>query len=396
MPSGDPRRFQGMEPFFMSTPRLRAALLALSVLALVAGRADAAATVALTDLGTIDPTGINNLGLVVGNQLVGAPGPSPIQYTYGPMAGQTIANSGVYNARGINASGQVLGSAGFGGGPTVVDPTTSSDPADTGTAGAGTPSKPVGGTSNFANAINDPGQVAGAASFGGPGHAYITGGGGLTDLGSLGGAGGASYATAVNNLGQVVGGSAITASLSSDVHAFLATAGGAMADLGTLGGKYSTAMGVNAAGQVVGGSTIAGGDLHAFLATGGRAMADLGTLGGSFSIANAINVTGQVVGNAAIADGSTHAFVYSDGQMRDLNGLLPAGSGLTLTSATAINDVGQIIGQATDAAGASHGFVLTPASLLQPAAPEPGTLAVFGFAAVGLGLRLASKRRRGA
>jgi probable HAF family extracellular repeat protein len=77
---------------------------------------------------------------------------------------------------------------------------------------------------------------------------------------------------------------------------------------------------------------------------GGYAFQDLGTLGGAFSYAFGINDFGQIVGWSQLAGGnSQHAFVYLKGQMRDLNDLLRAApQGWTITGANGINDRSQI------------------------------------------------------
>ena len=111
-------------------------------------------------------------------------------------------------------------------------------------------------------------------------------------------------------------------------------------DLGTLGGSYSCASGINDSGQVVGEAQTSSGYGHAFLYSNGT-MVDLGTLGGLESWAQGINASGQVVGASGdINNDSTQAFLYSNGTMVDL-GTLP---GCGFASANAINDNGQIVG----------------------------------------------------
>jgi probable HAF family extracellular repeat protein len=186
----------------------------------------------------------------------------------------------------------------------------------------------LGGADADARAINDSGQVTGGSAFT-PGatlesHAYrydgTPGSGGvMRDLGTLGGTGSRGYG--INNVGQVTGNSSLGATSNEPTHAFrydgTPGSGGVMRDLGTLGGKNSYGVGVNDAGQVAGFSDIAGDAAsHAFRYDGtpGSAgiMRDLGTLGGMQSQSLAINNLGQVVGWSEIT-GSTikHPFLYT-------------------------------------------------------------------------------------
>src|SRR6185295_17607625 len=93
--------------------------------------------------------------------------------------------------------------------------------------------------------------------------------------------------------------------------------GGAMKDLGTLGGSYSRAYAINAAGAVVGQAYLAGdASAHAFVYEGGR-MADIDTPAHAYSKAMAINGSGVIVGDFDVPNGTIlvpHAFVYAAGE----------------------------------------------------------------------------------
>jgi len=172
-----------------------------------------------------------------------------------------------------------------------------------------------------------------------------------TELGSLGGGG--TAASALNNTGQVVGGSG---TLSGAYHAFITGPNGkGMRDLGTLGGNYSYAKGINNAGQVVGESwTSTPGMSHAFM-TGadGMNMRDLiaSKLIGS---ADAINDKGQVAGwfteeGIAPWDWSWHAFITgpNGAGMKDIADA-DAVPGWYFVIPSGINATGQVAGTASD------------------------------------------------
>ena len=109
-------------------------------------------------------------------------------------------------------------------------------------------------------------------------------------------------------------------------------------------------------------------------------MRDLGTLGGHYSYANGINNSNVIVGGSFIDanDSIYHAFVTVSNSMVDLNGQLDAtGAGWELTEARAINDSGQIVGVGRFE-GVNHAFLLSPLPALPPA-PEITSLMFSGL-----------------
>lgn len=127
--------------------------------------------------------------------------------------------------------------------------------------------------------------------------------------------------------------------------------GGSWAELGTLGGTTSAALGINDAGRVVGRSLDTNGFNHAFLWTlggvdgvpGNPQMKDLGTLGGDVSEADDINNAGQVAGYSATTGGDDHGFRYSSGMMADIHtASLP--NNRPHSYAASINDAGHVTG----------------------------------------------------
>ena len=117
---------------------------------------------------------------------------------------------------------------------------------------------------------------------------HLAGGYAMVDLGTLGG----SWSTAVgiNSLGEIAGTSALPGD--TVMHAFITSVeGGGLYDLGTLGGDWSTALGMSRLGGVTGSSTTATGEPHAFYWTSlsSQPMVDLGTLGGAGSYPNDID-----------------------------------------------------------------------------------------------------------
>lgn len=308
----------------------------------------------VTDLGTLGGATTKAMGMNENDQIVGASQSGAYMHAFLWDDG-TLTNLGALGANGswaydINDSGQVVGGSYVG---TEFRSHAFLWQNGNGMRDLGT----LGGPDSYAFEINNSGQAAGSACCAPDtylSHAVLWGSGGIVDMGDLDPVWPAiSAAYGINDAGQVVGG-AYDASV--NFHAFL-WQNGSMQDLGTLGGDLSEAEAINDNGQVVGLARLAGGTaFHAFLWDGG--MQDLGALTFTNSIAYDINDKGQVVG--ALQTGQiSHAFVWANGQMQDLNNLIPSNAGWVLQEARAINNKGKIVGFGTFN-GQTRAFLLKP------------------------------------
>lgn len=281
----------------------------------------------MTDLGTLGgnsaATAINATGDIVGNYISGYDGFFGTLYTGFRYSNGNMNSLGLAGANGINATGQI--------------------------AGARWTGDLFGNRSQHAVLYTPPSTVRDLDPQSGPNF---------------------SFATAINDRGQVVGNSNYQGG------AFLwtpTTPGGTTGAIKNLAvGGDATAYAINDQGQIAG-ATSPGGD--AFLwtpttpngATG--SYITLPTLGGTQTHARAINAASQVVGSSNLPhDTEEHAFLYKSGTTKDLNTLLDAsGDSWTLTQATGINDMGQItgtgiitIGTGNNTTTQTRAFLLTP------------------------------------
>lgn len=185
-------------------------------------------------------------------------------------------------------------------------------------------------------AMNDSGQVVGQVETAGHAlHPFLWQRGRLTDLGVLeAGPDERGMARDVNARGDVVGSS----DRGGRQRAVLWRKGH-LVDLGDLGSGSSYASAVNDRGQIVGTSWTAAGEPRGFIWERGR-MRDLGV--GGFTQPLDINNRGQVVGwSGRGVEGPQHAFLWQRGTVTWLQTS-------TMSRATAINDRGEIAGSVTD------------------------------------------------
>lgn len=132
-------------------------------------------------------------------------------------------------------------------------------------------------------------------------------------------------------------------------------------------GETATATAINEVGQVVGGGYIDDLRVHAFLWERGR-IRKLGSLGGPEATPNDINILGDIVGGSFTAkcdEGGEpieyHGFLWHNDLLMDLNHLIPKGTGWMIRSAEGINDAGWIVGTGVRD-GVTRAVLLTPRS----------------------------------
>jgi probable HAF family extracellular repeat protein len=183
---------------------------------------------------------------------------------------------------------------------------------------------------------------------------------------------------AVNDSGWVVG--SYTYPSLFDNKGFLFN-GHEKIDLGSLGGSYTSANGINASGAVVGGSEHADGSLRGFLWQN-NVMTSLGTLGGNFSVANGVNDQHDIVGSATNSDGVSRAVIWKEGSVLDVGALEGARENAD-ANALAINNAGQITGYARNAQGVLHAYLGTSNGMIDLMPDYSGTS--FGHAINDLG-----------
>lgn len=201
-------------------------------------------------------------------------------------------------------------------------------------------------------AINARGQVAfSLSSATALSRAYFYDGATVRDLGTLGGP--FAGASGLNDAGQVAGYAAYDAT--EHLHAFRWSVREGMVDLGAFPSTENSSSGlaINSRGQVAGASFfgVELGQLHAFLWDERHAMVDLGTLSGSSSVALDVNDGGALVGYSGNA-----AFIWTASTgMRDLGTI-----GGNSQTAKLINNKGQVAGDAdTPSHTDVHAFVWT-------------------------------------
>lgn len=201
----------------------------------------------------------------------------------------------------------------------------------------------------------------------------------MTDLYEVG-TGGYSSAAGINAAGEVVG-SSTPGNLNSGVFVWTQPGKWDFSDYALVGGhRGAGGTAINDAGDVVG-SGMVGNDrqdrirFHAFLQRRGGTI-DLGGFGEGSTRALALNNKGQVVGTAFVMQGNTEqhhrAFLWQNGTLTDLNDAVKANSGWTLEEARGINDKGQIVGIGAHE-HCRRAFLLTPVPAANSTPAQAGT-----------------------
>jgi probable HAF family extracellular repeat protein len=205
----------------------------------------------------------------------------------------------------------------------------------------------------IATGINKSAEVVGYEPFystsGAIPHAFLYSGGTLSDIHSPVLFPTGTSAAAINGSGVVVGQGNLN---SWNFHAFIYSRG-QMVDIGPPGAYQASAAGINDAGDVTGNAFFTNGGGGPFIYSNGRFTYLTAPSGTSIS-ALAISSTGKIAGTIYFNSGSPpHAALYSNGVWTDLGGV----TGAVATHGTGINAVGQVIATAYYPVQSYHPFV---------------------------------------
>jgi probable HAF family extracellular repeat protein len=220
----------------------------------------------------------------------------------------------------------------------------------------------LGGAATKGLAMNDAGHIVGESqTASGALHAFLWDGT-MHNLGVLG-SDLESLAFRINNADQVAGWGPIGDAFHA--HAFVYS-GGALQAIGSLGGDFTQALGINDLGQVTGVSTLSDGAQRAFL-WNGTTISDIGDApaGGKNPVGRFINHAGQVAGSYNDAGGLISTFFFDGSTLRDIGNL--GGQFPDRTRVRGLNDAGLVVGEAATVAtggGDFHAFLWDGTTLL--------------------------------
>jgi probable HAF family extracellular repeat protein len=228
-----------------------------------------------------------------------------------------------------------------------------------------------------ATAINDLGQVIGVSpnTFGGR-QAFRTAPNSAINpaTDNIGGLQAETTPTDINNLGQVA------VNVDSTTTRFTSNFISASND-GAIGARGSTigeANAINDSGQVAGRGLVSdgppSGPIFRAVRIDSSRQVDLGTLGGASSVGYGINELGQVVGTSGTANGETRAFRTAPNSV--INAATDDLGTLGGSSSTArdINNLGQVVGSSTTVSGETRAFLTGANSAINAATDDLGTL----------------------
>lgn len=261
----------------------------------------------------------------------------------------------------------------------------------------------LGGRQSYASGINNSGVVSGYGDTDWPGYygfaAFTVTGSAFpspTSFGTMQPAG--SYAYAINENGATTGG-VYLAEDGSGTRAYISS-GDTVRLLDIPGTTFSVGRSINDDGHVAGYFTSIDGSSGAFYFDG-ETVKSLGTISDasilgfglgtpSYSSALGLNNSGTIVGVYGYSGYQGRAFVYSHGEMRDLTSLLDSDAlnKYVITDALAINDRGRIV-----AYGYRPGEYIGTTLLLTPnEVPEPVSISLLCVGLLGVGY-MRSRRR---